>query len=101
VSFYVADDGSPSLTATQSFAILVNALNSATLGAGNYTGGEFSSSVSGDTGPDYAVRATTNFLDWETIFATNSPAMPFNWTDTNASLYPLRFYQIQAGPPLP
>jgi len=57
--------------------------------------------VSGDAGPDYAVRASTNLLNWETIFSTNSPAMPFNWSDTNANLYPFRFYQVILGPPLP
>jgi len=97
----VADNASPSLSATQSFAVIVNPLGPVTLVTGSYTGGQFNSSVSGDTGPDYAIRATTNFVDWETIFSTNSPAMPFNWSDTNANLYPSRFYQVILGPPLP
>jgi hypothetical protein len=57
--------------------------------------------VSGDLGPDYAVRASTNLVDWEVIFTTNSPAMPFNWSDPNAGSYDQRYYQIKAGPPLP
>jgi len=101
VSLAVADNGSPSSSATQSFSILVNALNPALLGQGTYAGGQFSSFVSGDTGPDYAIRATTDFVTWQTIFSTNSPAMPFNWSDTNANLYPFRFYQVILGPPLP
>ncbi len=101
ITMVVADNGTPSLTATQSFAVVVNVLNPSSFGAGSYSGGAFNSSVSGDTGPDYAVRASTNLVDWETIFTTNSPAMPFNWSDPNAGSYDQRYYQIKAGPPLP
>ena len=101
ITMVVADNGSPSLSATQSFAVVVNVLNQSTFGAGSYSGGVFNSSVTGDLGPDYAVRASTNLVDWEVIFTTNSPAMPFNWSDPNAGSYDQRYYQIKAGPPLP
>ena len=101
ITMTVADNGSPSLSATQSFAVVVNVLNQSSFGAGSYSVGTFSSSVSGDIGPDYAVRASTNLVDWETIFTTNSPAMPFNWSDPSAGSYDQRYYQIKAGPPLP
>ena len=76
ISRFVADNGSPSSSATQSFSILVNALNPASLGQGSYAGGQFAASVSGDTGPDYALRATADFVTWQTIFRTNLPALP-------------------------
>ena len=101
ITLKVADNGSPSLSATQSFAVVVNVLNQSTFGAGSYSGGTFSSSVSGDTGPDYEVLASTNLVNWDVIFTTNSPAMPFNWSDPNAGSYDQRYYQIKAGPPLP
>jgi hypothetical protein len=37
----------------------------------------------------------------DTLFITNSPAMPFAWTDTNPATMPAQFYRIKAGPPLP
>jgi hypothetical protein len=64
-------------------------------------GGQALLSVSGDFGPDYAVQASTNLVDWQTVFTTNSPAVPFNWSDTDTGSYPVRFYRIVAGPPLP
>jgi pectin methylesterase-like acyl-CoA thioesterase len=101
VSLKVADNAVPSLSATQSFSIFVNPLGPVALEAGSYTGGLFTASVTGDTGPDYAIRASTNLVNWETIFTTNSPAMPFTWADPNAPLHPFRFYQVLVGPPLP
>jgi hypothetical protein len=34
-------------------------------------------------------------------FITNSPAMPFIWTDTNTINVPASFYRVIVGPPLP
>jgi hypothetical protein len=101
VTIVAADNGSPSLSATQSFTITVNALTRPTVGATGISAGLFSLSVTGQTGPDYAVRASTNLFDWQTVFVTNSPATPFQWTDPATGLFPLRFYQIVVGPPLP
>jgi hypothetical protein len=52
-------------------------------------------------GPDYAVQASSNLVDWSTLFISNSPLMPFSWTDTNAATLPAQFYRIKVGPPLP
>jgi hypothetical protein len=51
-------------------------------------------------GPDYAVQVSSNLLDWTTAFITNSPAVPFSWTDTNTATQPVQFYRIEIGPPL-
>jgi hypothetical protein len=64
-------------------------------------GGLFSLAVNGQTGPDYAVQASTNLVEWQSVFTTNSPAMPFDWADPDTGLYPMRFYRIVVGPPLP
>ena len=63
-------------------------------------GGQFSFSISGQSGPDYAVETSTNLTQWSSVFITNSPALPFVWTDTNSAV-PQRFYRIKLGPPLP
>jgi hypothetical protein len=54
--------------------------------------------VSGDFGPDYIVQASTNLTAWATIFTTNSPVLPFEWTDSVATNYPARFYRVLLGP---
>jgi hypothetical protein len=96
----VSDNGTPSLSATQSFSVVVNPLSTPSVSNASAMDGQISFSVSGQSGPDYAIETSTNLTQWNTAFVTNSPALPFNWTDaaTNA---PLRFYRIKLGPPLP
>jgi len=57
--------------------------------------------IAGDVGPDYAVQASTNLVNWQTIFTTNSPVTPFDFADPNTGSYSERFYRIAVGPPLP
>ena len=46
------------------------------------------------------VETSTNLTQWSTVFVTNSPALPFVWTDTNSAV-PQRFFRVKPGPPLP
>jgi len=101
ITVKVADNGTPSLSATQSFTVTVNPLGPVMIGSPVWSGGEFSLQVGGDVGPDYAVQVSTNLVQWETLFTTNSPLMPFQWTDPDAGVLPIRFYRIVVGPPLP
>jgi hypothetical protein len=100
-SVVVTDSGMPSLSATQSFSVLVNPLALPSVTVPPMANGNIGLTVSGQVGPDYAVQASTNLFDWNTLFITNPMAMPFDWTDTNTSAGPLRFYRIKVGPPLP
>jgi beta-galactosidase len=102
ITLKVADNAVPGLGATQSFQVLVNPLTSPTLTVPAWNNGSFSLSVTGQAGPDYAVQGTTNLSlnNWTTLWTTNSPPMPFSWTDTNAGAYPSRFYRLLVGPPL-
>jgi hypothetical protein len=97
----VTDNGTPGLSATQSFTVVVNPSTAPVLSAPNVSGGQFTLQISGDTGPDYAVLGSTNLVDWSLMFMTNSPLLPFQWTDTNSTTLPMQFYRIQIGPPLP
>jgi hypothetical protein len=96
----VSDNGTPSLSATQSFTVTVNPLTQAGISNISFADGQFSFSVSGQSGPDYAIETSTNLTQWSSVFTTNSPTLPFNWTDavTNS---PQHFYRIKLGPPLP
>jgi hypothetical protein len=101
ITLKVADNGTPSLSATQSFTITVNPLTQPTATSIVLNNGQFGFQVSGQAGPDYAVQVSSNLFDWSTLFISNSPAMPFSWTDTNAAALPAQFYRIKVGPPLP
>ena len=96
----VADNGTPSMSATQSFSVVVNPLSAPGISNISAVGGQFSFSVGGQSGPDYAIETSTNLTQWNNVFITNSPALPFNWTDATTNS-PQRFYRIKLGPPLP
>jgi hypothetical protein len=97
----VADNGSPIMSATQSFTVTVNPLTQPAVASLMLNNGHVGFQVSGQTGPDYAVQVSSNLSNWSTLFITNSPPMPFTWTDTNAATLPAQFYRIKVGPPLP
>lgn len=100
ITLKVADNGTPSMSATQSFTVTVNPLSAPSLGSIAAASGQISFSVSGQSGPDYAIETSTNLTQWSNVFITNSPALPFNWTDDTTNS-PQRFYRVKLGPPLP
>jgi hypothetical protein len=99
-SVVVTDNGTPNLSATQSFNVIVNPLTMPSIGAPVFGSGQFTLSVDGQVGPDYAVQSSTNLIDWNTLWITNPSVMPFNWS-TNAATMPSQFFRIKVGPPLP
>jgi len=94
----VADNGTPSLSATQNFSVVVAPLTLPLLSALSTAGGQFGFSVNGDVGPDYAIQSSSNLLDWTTIFSTNPLALPFDWSDTNTLENSPLFYRVLLGP---
>ena len=96
----VSDNGTPPLSATQTFSVIVNPLSAPGISNISIAGGQFSFGVSGQSGPDYAIETSTNLMQWSNAFITNPPVLPFNWTDA-ATNSPLRFYRVKLGPPLP
>ncbi len=98
----VTDNGSPSMSATQMFQVTVAPLPLPILTPVGLSDGQFTLRVTNSiTGPDYAVQGSTNLIDWSTLFITNSPATPFEWTDAYSADMPAQFYRIKVGPPLP
>jgi hypothetical protein len=96
----VSDNGSPSMSDTQSFYVAVNPLSAPGVSNISFAFGQFGFNVNGQSGPDYAIETSTNLTQWSNIFITNSPMLPFNWTDTNSAA-PQQFYRVKLGPPLP
>ena len=94
----VADNGSPSLSATQNFSVTVLPVALPTLSSSSFSNGLFRMSVGGVVGPDYTVQVSTNLVTWTNLFTTNPVGLPFNWTDTNTAGFARRFYRTLLGP---
>ncbi len=97
VSVAVTDNGSPTLSATNSYTITVDPLVPAALSFITPAGGQISMVANGPLGPDYTLLTSTNLLDWQPVLTTNPAAMPFRLTDANLAAA-ARFYRLQLGP---
>jgi hypothetical protein len=99
IKLKVADNGSPSLSATQSFFVTVNRPIAPQLAPPSLTNGsQLSIQVSGDAGPDYAVETSTNLTSWSALFTSNSPPVPFRFNDALSNNVPQKFYRVLLGP---
>ncbi len=96
----VADNGSPSLSATQSFWATINRPLAPTLSAPGMHNGMLSLLVTGDSGPDYTLQATTNLqppVTWLPLKTNLSAMPPLTFTDS-ATNTASKFYRVQIGP---
>ena len=97
----VTDNGTPSLSATQSFNVVVASLAKPQLSSLSFSNSLFQMLVNGDSGPDYLIQVTTNLgapNSWTSVFTNNSPVLPFSWMDANTSNYPARCYRVTLAP---
>jgi len=76
-------------SAPASLVVYTNATPTLTVDSGS-TNGQFQFDISGVAGLNYSVQASTNLVDWVPL-ATN--VSPFTFIDTNAVLFPQRFYR--------
>jgi hypothetical protein len=95
----VADNGTPSLSATQSFSVTVSPVVRPVISIGSLSPGQFVLQVNGASGPDYQIQSSTNLKDWSVVFTVDAASMPFAWTNGNTGL-PMTFFRIHVGPPL-
>jgi hypothetical protein len=98
-SVKVADNGTPSMSATQSFVVTVNPLAQPQISPFLLNNGQLVLQINGATGPDYQIQSSTNLADWSVILTTNAPAIPFIWTDNITNGPPVNFFRIRVGPP--
>jgi O-glycosyl hydrolase len=98
IQIQVTDSGVPSLSATNSFHVMVNSIASPVVSSIAINGGEIDMLVNGPTGPDYTLLTSSNLLDWQSLFTLSSPTPPVTLTDTNPPDGATRFYRIQLGP---
>jgi hypothetical protein len=75
IQVVATDNGMPDLSATNSFNVIVNPLTQPNILAPEFSAGQFSLSVAGQAGPDYALQVSTNLAGgvWVTLLRTNSP----------------------------
>jgi hypothetical protein len=96
----VSDNGSPSMSATQSFAVTVQLPQAPTLSPLPITNGNFLLSVTGDAGPDYILQTRTNLAataGWLPVFTNASATPPFQWNTASAAAGQ-RFFRVQLAP---
>lgn len=94
----VADNGFPSLSATQSFQVTVNRPVKPAISTPKLSAGRFNFTISGDSGPDYTILASTNLIHWSSVGMSNSPLLPFFFSDPGAANLNRRFYRVLLGP---
>jgi hypothetical protein len=96
----VADNGTPTMSATQWWTIFVTQPAAPQLSPA-FAGSSITLNVSGDSGPDYIFEAVTNLLPplvWQPLFTNLSATPPFSWSDLMATNYRERFYRLRLGP---
>jgi hypothetical protein len=98
IQLKVSDNGQPSLSASNSFKIMVGAISAPRVSSITATGGEVQIVANGPAGPDYTLLTSTNLSAWQAIQTVLSPALPVTLADTNHSSGPARFYRIRLGP---
>jgi len=96
-SFIVQVADNASATASDIFTVAIQN-NAPVISLQGWTNGVIQLLISGDVGPDYSLESSTNLVDWETLLTTNSPALPFSWTDPNPANASSRFYRASLNP---
>ena len=101
LSVMVTDNGTPGLSTTQSFRVTVLRPPSPQLLSSAGTTTAFTLKVTGTSGPDYFVDATTNLnrpSSWTPVATNLSASLPWVWTDLSVRNTPTRFYRVRLGP---
>ncbi len=100
-SIAVSDNGSPSLSATQSFLVNVSLPASPKISAPSVNGGGLQFSISGNSGPDYVIETSTNLSltnAWLPVFSNASPTLPFVFSNPVPANLNQQFYRVRLGP---
>jgi hypothetical protein len=84
----------PNLSDTRMFNINARLPLNPVLGAPAWDAGSLAFTVDGDSNVDYAIRSSTNLIDWTTGSVTNPPRVPFRIAVPNPSA-PRTFYRAE------
>jgi uncharacterized repeat protein (TIGR01451 family) len=64
----------------------------------NPVGTPGSFTVTGQSGQEYIVQASTNLVNWVDVYTNPDYTAPFNFVDPNETNYTSRFYRVITGP---
>ena len=62
------------------------------------TPGSFQFTVTGQSGQEYIIQASTNLVNWVDVYTNPDYTAPFNFVDPNETNYTSRFYRVVTGP---
>ncbi|PYM09974.1 MAG: hypothetical protein DME18_17130, partial [Verrucomicrobia bacterium] len=94
----VTDDGSPGLSDSTTFKVIVTPLSPITLGSMNLANGQFHLTLRADAGINYTLQASTNLKSWIPLTNVKAPGAEFELVDGDTALFPYRFYRVVVGP---
>jgi hypothetical protein len=97
----ISDNGSPSMSDTQLLLVTVSRPAQPVLAAPALTPGNFSLTVSGDSGPDYVVETTTNLAglpNWQPLITNFAAVAPFQFIDSTVTNTRMKFYRVILQP---
>ena len=94
----VLNNGTPALSATNTFNIIVNPMSQPVMTATATSGKMVNLTVSGAQGPDFTILTSTNLTTWQSLFTTNSPVLPWSFIYTNSNSNPDLFFRVELGP---
>jgi hypothetical protein len=99
ITVRVTDSGTPPLSDTLSFLVLVNALEPCSLTAAAWKTNQFQFQITGNLNVNYSLQVSTNLRSgsWSSVFTTNLTANPATLTITNATNTD-QFYRAKAVP---
>jgi len=94
------DNGTPNLSATQSFWLTVAGPAQPLLASAFLSNSQFNLVIAGDSGPDYTVQATTNLANpiWVGLVTNLSATTPILFGDPGTTNLSQRFYRVLLGP---
>ncbi len=98
VRIVATDNGTPNLSGTNTFTVVVNPLSPVHFSSAAVSNANFSVIISGFTGPDYVVQASTNLINWFALSTNVSPVTPFQYTDPAKASNSFRAYRIWLQP---
>jgi O-glycosyl hydrolase len=94
----VINNGTPALSATNSFDVIVNPLTPPSISSFAVSGQKITLTAQGTQGPNYTLQASTNLVNWQSVLTTNSPALPLILIYTNSQPGLDCFFRLELGP---
>jgi hypothetical protein len=94
VNVVVTDNGSPSLSATNTFKVTVTG-NESRLAIQPLTSGLMQITITGDIGLNYELQKSTDLVVWDKLFGFQLSTSPFLYIDPESQAAPIRFYRLK------